>query len=1111
MKRIFITLSFLALFTSCNKSVEKSESKEFLFSLLDSTETGINFENKVINHKDFNIFNYRNFYNGGGVAIGDINNDGLSDIYFTSNQNQNQLFLNKGNFKFENITETSGVKGSKAWSTGVVMVDINADGLLDIYVCNAGNVKGDSQKNELFINNGDLTFSEKAEEYNLAESGFTTHAAFFDYDKDGDLDVYILNNSFIPVSSLQYNNKRDLRAEKWNLPKQFLGGGDKLMRNDNGKFIDVSEEAGIYGSLIGFGLGVTIGDVNNDFSPDIYISNDFYERDYLYINNQDGTFTEDIENWTGHISHSSMGADMGDINNDGNTDIFVTDMLAENDARAKEVSEFDRPDIYQLRQNRGFFNQQMQNTLQLNNGANNFSEIAHFSGVSKTDWSWSPLIFDMDNDGYRDIYVSNGMNHDLTDGDFMDFFANELIQKMVTTGKKQEIDSIISKMPRVPILNYAFQNNKNLTFSKKSEDWGFNTPSFSNGSAYGDLDNDGDLDLIVNNVNMPAFIYKNNSEKIFPNNHSVEIKLEGSGQNTFGIGAITKLFTKEGVIKNELIPSRGFQSSVDYKITLGTGEEKTIDSAHIYWPGGKTQQVYNIKTDSLLVIKESNAITNPLITNNKKVEKTYLSELSNQTLFKHKENVFSDFDYEGLIPKKISQEGPTVAVGDVNGDGNDDFYIGGAKEQAGNLYINRGDGKIQNSKQPIFEEDFTFEDTASSFTDIDGDNDLDLIIGSGGNEINEGNSYNVRIYLNDGNGNFSKSKVSFKTNNENVAVITAYDFDQDGDNDLFIGMRNKVGIYGINPNHLLLENDGSGNFSDVTERKAYELKDAGMISDAVWVDVDNDNKKDLVIIGDWIAPLILKNTGRELISMDTNLSNLSGWWNTIEATDINNDGREDLILGNDGLNLSYKASAESPLRLYVNDFDNNGTIEQITTRVINNKDTPIHLKKEITNQIVVLKKQNLKPSDYATKSLDELFPKETLDNSLIRTVTTTATMVAINNGDGKFTTTPLPKELQFSCVCSIACTDFNNDGNIDLIMGGNNYDLKPQFARLDASLGNVLLGDGKGNFKVQKAYKSGLSVKGEIKNIERFNDASGASYILIAINDEQPKIFKINE
>ena len=1114
MKKIIFTYCIFSLFISCNsknKNKERIEpDKETLFTLVSHEESGIDFINEIENQKDFNIFKYRNFYNGGGVAIGDINNDNLPDIYFTSNQNQNKLFLNKGDFKFEDITEKAGVGGGKAWSTGVVLVDINADKLLDIYVCNAGNVKGDNQKNELFINNGNLTFTEKAEEYNLAESGFTTHAAFFDYDKDGDLDVYILNNSFIPVNSLQYNNKRDLRAEDWNLPKQLLGGGDKLLRNDNGKFVDVSEEAGIYGSLIGFGLGVTVGDVNNDFYPDIYVSNDFYERDYLYINNQDGTFSEEIENWTGHISHSSMGADMADINNDGHTDIFVTDMLAEDDKRAKEVSEFDRPDIYELRQRRGFYNQQMQNTLQLNTGNNVFSEIAYFSGVAKTDWSWSPLIFDMDNDGYRDIYVSNGMNHDLTDGDFMDFFANELIQKMVTTGKKQEVDSIIKEMPQVPILNYAFKNNQNLTFSKKMEAWGFNTPSFSNGSAYGDLDNDGDLDLLVNNVNMPAFIYRNNSEIINPNNHYVKLKLNGTNKNTYGIGSTVDLYTKKGILRNVLIPSRGFQSSVDYVLTIGLGDEKIIDSAFVMWPSGFSQKFKNLPVDTTLVFNEISAKKYP---NNKQTIKqtTYLNRIENNILIKHNENNFSDFDYEGLIPKKISQEGPAVAIGDIDNDGLEDIFVGGAKNQIGILYFNKGNSIVKFNNQTVFKNDAAFEDTAAEFIDIDGDNDLDLVVGTGGNEPYEASTYQIRFYLNDGKGNFSSNKNNINTKKQNVAIITSNDFDDDGDIDIFVGMRNKVGIYGINPEHLLLQNDGKGNFSDVTERKAFKLKDVGMISDATWADIDGDTIKDLIVVGDWTYPHIFKNTQRDLQLLKTNLNNSNGWWNTIKAEDINNDGKTDLIIGNEGLNLSYKASKKEPIKLYINDFDNNGSIEQITTRVINNKDTPIHLKKELTGQLVSLKKQNLKSSNYAEKSLDELFSIEILSNSIKKEVNITESVVAINNGNGNFTVKKLPNQVQLSCVCDISTTDLNGDGNLDLIMAGNNYEFKPQFSRLDANYGSVLLGNGKGDFEWQDYNKSGFFVKGEVKKIEQFKDAAGNSFLFVAINNEQPKIFKINE
>ncbi|MDX1283920.1 MAG: VCBS repeat-containing protein, partial [Draconibacterium sp.] len=502
---------FFAGLAACS-GLEEETPKDTLFKLVSPAESGFEFTNNITNLKDFNIFLYRNFYNGGGVGIGDINNDGLADVYMTSNMEKNKLFLNKGDFQFEDITINSGSGGNHAWSTGVVFVDINSDGFLDIYVCNAGNVENDNRNNELFINNGDLTFTEKAEEYGLNDNGCTTHAAFFDYDMDGDLDVYILNNSFIPVNSLGFSNKRELRCEDWDMPDFFKTGGDKLLRNDNNKFVDVSEEAGIFGSLIGFGMGVTVGDINHDLLPDIYVSNDFYERDYLYINQGDGTFTEEIKERMNHISLSSMGADMADINNDGYPEIFVTDMLPEGDERLKNTSEFERYNIYNLKQERDFYHQYMQNTLQLNNQDGTFSEIGFYSGVAETDWSWGALMLDMDNDGYRDIYVANGIYHDLTNMDFMNFFANEIVQRMTVSGKKEEIDTIVNRMPSTPIPNYGFKNNDGLTFSDVSKNWGLADISFSNGSAYGDLDNDGDLDLVVNNINQPAFLYKNRSD-----------------------------------------------------------------------------------------------------------------------------------------------------------------------------------------------------------------------------------------------------------------------------------------------------------------------------------------------------------------------------------------------------------------------------------------------------------------------------------------------------------------------------------------------------------------------------------------------------------------------
>ncbi|MFI2742934.1 VCBS repeat-containing protein [Zhouia sp. PK063] len=1105
MNRIFTTvLGCLLLFSSCSKKEEKPT----LFTLLTPEQTGINFTNTVTNTKDFNIFKYRNFYNGGGVAIGDINNDNLPDIYFTSNQGENKLYLNKGNFQFEDITEKAGVKGEKAWSTGVVLVDINHDNLLDIYVCNAGNVAGDNQENELFINNGDLTFTEKAKDYNLADSGFTTHAAFFDYDKDGDLDVYILNNSFIPVNSLGYNNKRDLRAEKWNVDGQYLGGGDKLMRNDNGKFIDVSEEAGIYGSLIGFGLGVTIGDVNNDLYPDIYVSNDFYERDYLYINNHDGTFKESIQDWASHLSFSSMGADMADINNDGNPDLFVTDMLPEGDQRLKETTKFENYDLFSLLERQGFHHQYMQNTLQLNTGDGYFSEIANFSGVSKTDWSWGALLFDMDNDGYRDIYVSNGIAQDLTDQDFIDFFANDFLAKMESSGQRKEIDCLIVKMPKRPISNYAFKNNSDLTFTDETTNWGFNIKSFSNGSAYADLDNDGDLDLVVNNVNSPSFIFKNNAQEQQKNNF-IKLQLEGDSLNTKAIGSIVKVFTNHQIIRNELIPSRGFQSSIDYIMTIGLGKNN-IDSLCVIWPNNKTETLKNIALDTLTVLHQKNA--KQYIQLEKQTVKPLLTEIiENHNLVKHEENDYIDFDYEALVAKMLSREGPTVAIGDINADGNDDVFVGGGFKQSATIYIQNNNAQLIATKQPELELDKIWEDTASLFFDADGDGDLDLVVGSGGNERQFANKYINKLYFNDGKGNFTRSTNYIPTNYQNISKIIAHDFDGDGDLDLFMATRSIPGVYGMPPQHLLLENDGKGNFKDVLKTKAPILKNAGMLTDAVWADINNDGKKELITVGDWEAPTMYSFNGKTFEKLATNLDNELGWWNTITTADVNNDGLVDLIIGNQGENTSYKTSKEAPMKMYVKDFDFNGTTEQIVTRTINGKDKPIALKAELTAQLTYLKKKSLKYAEYAKKSIQDLFDEKALQNTVIKQTNTSKSIVAINDGKGNFKIQALPSQVQLSCVCSIVCNDINNDGNLDLIMGGNSMYFRPQFGSLDANRGSVLLGDSKGNFSWLKNRVSGLNITGEVKQIKTFKNKNGKTYLFVARNNDTPKIYTYNE
>ncbi len=1092
---------------SCGSAPDTSSDKT-LFTLLSPEETGIGFVNEVENTEDFNIFSYRNFYNGAGVAIGDINNDGLPDVYFTNNMGKNKLYLNKGNLQFEDITERAGVGGTKAWSTGVAMVDINNDGWLDIYVCNAGYVKGDDQENELFINNGAGTFTERAAEYNLNENGYTTHAAFFDYDLDGDLDVYILNNSFMPVNTLNYSNKREMYAKDWPVKDFLKGGGDKLLRNDNGKFTDVTEQAGIYGSLIGFGLGITIGDINGDHLPDMYVSNDFFERDYLYINQGNGTFKEEIKNWMEHISSFSMGADMADINNDGYPEIFVTDMLPDDEYRLKTTTVFDNYNVYYLKLQRDFYHQYMQNTLQLNNKDQSFSEIAYYSGVSSSDWSWGALLFDADNDGYRDIYVCNGIYQDVTDQDFIDFFANEVIQKMALTGKKEEIQNVLDKMPSTPLLNKFFLNRGDLTFEDAGEASGFDKPSYSNGAAYADLDNDGDLDLVVNNLNQQAFVFRNNSRAL-SGNHYLKARLKGPEKNTFAIGAKVFVYKGPEKLNFQLIPTRGFQSSVEYTLTFGLGEATQVDSLLVIWPDRSQSLLLNPPIDTTLLIDYRQVEKRPagMPARPTGPEGGLVREVSSP-FEAHKEDEFIDFFQEGLTMRMLSREGPKAAVGDVNGDGRDDVYICGASRFPGQLYLQRPQGFARASVS-TFEQDNNYEDTAAAFFDADGDGDLDLFVGSGGNHMPVGSRFmQDRLYVNDGKGNFSQSEGALSGNGFNTAVAVPLDFDEDGDLDLFVGSRSIPNQYGQPPRSFLYQNDGQGRFKDVAKDFAPGLQGIGMVTGAAMVNLLGDARPELVVIGEWMAPQLFRAEGGRLEKAPSNLDEYAGWWYALASDDVDGDGDQDLILGNRGENFYFTGSKENPAKLWIYDFDLNGTFENVITRRVGGRDMPVPMKKELTEQLVSLKKQNLKHTEYAAKAIQDLFPARLIEQALVLEGTYFRSAVALNEGNGRFSLQALPPEVQFSCVCGIYCADLDGDSRKDLILGGNDSGFAPQFSKLDASFGHVLRNKGDGSFERLDNRETGFFIRGDVKQLTGI-EINKQEYLLTAINGQRPRLFQL--
>ena len=1102
---IFISL----ILASCKFGDDQSKIDSTLFTLLPSSQTGINFVNNVVYEEEFNVYTYRNFYNGAGVGVGDINNDGLADIYFCGNQEPNKLYLNKGNFVFEDITEHAGVACENVWSTGVSMVDINGDGYLDIFVCKSGSPEGENRHNELFINNGELPdgkptlrFTESAKEYGIEDRGLSNHAAFFDYDKDGDLDCYLLNNSMNSFTAAEL--KKDLRNIR------DINGANKLYRNEGNYFVDVSETAGIYGSAIGFGLGVTIGDVNKDGWQDIYISNDFFERDYLYINNQDGTFSEKLEEQIKEISLGSMGADMADINNDGYPEIFVTEMLPEIESRLKTKAMFETWEKYQFNVEMGYHHQFARNVLQLNNQDNTFSEIGRLAGIDATDWSWGASIWDMDNDGWKDIFVANGIFKDLLDQDYIGIYTNPNIMRSMIREEDEAILKLIDAIPSQKISNYAFKNNRDLTFQNQAQSWGLDIVSHSNGSAFGDLDNDGDLDLVVNNVNMPSFIYKNNSENL-ADHHFLQLRLTGQTPNTGAIGSQIILKAGDRMFYQELIPTRGFMSSVDPIIHFGLGDIIKIDSAIIYWPDDKMTVLTEIAVDQQIQIKQSEAAYFRQERINIEEPTCLFENISAQNLieYQHIENEFTDFNRDKLLYHMKSSEGPNMCKGDINQDGLEDIFICGAKNSAGALMIQLQDGSFMKTNMSLLENDKASEDMDCAFFDADNDNDLDLYVASGGSEFSSSSSALLdRLYINNGSGIFTKSSQRLPNGrNESTSCVDAADIDGDGDIDLFVGIRLRTFLYGVPVSGYILLNDGKGNFKNANDNIAPELDEIGMITDALWSDIDNDSLLDLVIVGDWMPVTIFKNENGHFknITGALGLNDTKGWWKCIKQADLDKDGDMDFVLGNHGLNSRFRGSVKKPVRMYVNDFDRNGKVEHIITTYNGVTAYPMVQQNDIINQIPGLKSRYPTYDSYKEQSVTDIFDPEILSNSVIQEAQNFESSVLLNGSDSGFELKSLPVEVQFSPVFGIIIYDFNHDDHPDILTGGNFYRSKPEAGIYDASYGCLLIGDGRGNFSFLPNRVSGFKSFGEIRDFEMIEDRD---ILIVLKNNDFVEVFK---